>query len=57
MQRAKTAITPPIESDPVSPMKICAGKELYQRNPTRAPASAAAKTTSSPLWGMYMMLR
>ena len=46
-----------MESEPVSPMKICAGKLLYQRKPTSAPASAAAKTTSSPLPGMYMMFR
>ena len=50
-------MTPPMASDPVSPMNICAGKELYHRNPTSAPTSAAAKTTSSPLSGMYMMLR
>ena len=48
---------PPIDREPVSPMKICAGKELYHRKPTSAPAKAAAKTTSSPLSGIYMMLR
>ena len=57
MQSAKTAITPPMASEPVSPMKICAGKELYHRKPTSAPTSAAAKTTISPLPGMYMILR
>ena len=48
---------PPMESEPVSPMKICAGKELYQRKPMSAPRKAAAKTVSSPAPGMYMMLR
>ena len=57
MQRAKTAMMPPIESEPVSPMNICAGKELYHRNPSSAPPMAAAKTTSSEASGMYMMLR
>ena len=38
---AKPASAPPIAIEPVSPMKTSAGKALYQRNPTRAPISAA----------------
>ena len=40
-----TAMIPPSVRLPVSPMNTCAGKELYQRNPTVAPISAPAKTT------------
>jgi hypothetical protein len=37
---AAAARTPPIASDPVSPIKMSAGWELYQRNPTMAPTIA-----------------
>ena len=47
MQSAKTAIRPPIVSEPVSPIKICAGKELYHKKPMSAPANAAAKTANA----------
>ena len=34
---ASPAIAPPSPSDPVSPMKIVAGKALNHRKPTQAP--------------------
>src|SRR5881394_1765250 len=40
--------TPPNASDPVSPMNICAGWQLNQRNPRPAPIIAAQKTVNSP---------
>ena len=57
MQSAKTAIIPPMVNEPVSPIKICAGNELYHKKPISAPTKAVAKIRSSPLWGIYMMLR
>ena len=47
MQSAKTAITPPMASEPVSPMKIWAGKELYHRKPKQATAAHTAITVRS----------
>src|SRR5262249_62299469 len=41
----------PSASDPTSPMKISAGYELYQRNPSDAPTSAPPKTVSSAAGG------
>ena len=38
---ASPAIAPPRPSEPVSPMKIAAGNELNQRNPTHAPTRQA----------------
>ena len=38
---ASDAISPPIASEPVSPIKIFAGKQLKQRKPTSEPASAS----------------
>ena len=38
---AMPAIAPPRPSEPVSPMKIAAGNELNQRNPTLAPTRHA----------------
>ena len=37
----------PSASEPTSPMKISAGYELYQRNPSDAPTSAPQKIVSS----------
>src|SRR5438045_2357464 len=47
-QIATTPIVPPRESDPVSPMKTFAGKQLNQRKPRPAPISAEQTTVSSP---------
>ena len=54
---ASAAIIPPNARLPVSPIKTCAGKALYQRNPIHAPTNAAIKIDSSPRFGMYMILR
>ena len=42
---------PPIDSDPVSPMKTDAGGALNHRNPSPAPTSAPQNTASSPTPG------
>ena len=39
---------PPSASEPVSPMKICAGGALNHRKPMPAPISAPQITASSP---------
>ena len=57
MQIAKAAMIPPRASDPVSPIKTCAGYELYHRKATHAPTNAALNTTSSSDPGIYMILR
>jgi cell division protein FtsI/penicillin-binding protein 2 len=47
-----TAITPiaaPSPSAPTSPIKICAGCELYHKKPKRAPISVADRITNSAL--------
>ncbi len=44
---AAAARTPPIASDPVSPIKMSAGWELYQRNPTMAPTIAPQMSATS----------
>src|SRR3954451_744547 len=44
---ARPAIAPPSPSEPVSPMKIEAGKELNQRKPTQAPTKQAATSARS----------
>ena len=49
MHTATVASSPPIARLPVSPMKICAGATLNQRNPRHAPAIAPDTTISSPL--------
>src|SRR5262249_44697775 len=41
----------PSASDPTSPMKISAGYELYQRNPSDAPTSEPQKIVSSDTGG------
>src|SRR6266852_3443610 len=41
----------PSASDPTSPMKISAGYELYQRNPSDAPTSDPQNTVSSAACG------
>jgi homogentisate 1,2-dioxygenase len=42
---------PPMESDPVSPMKTRAGWQLNQRKPRAAPTRAAQKMETSPALG------
>ncbi|MNR51257.1 hypothetical protein D3C85_1709060 [compost metagenome] len=54
---ANTAIIPPMVKLPVSPIKTEAGKELYHRNPIKAPVKAEIKTVISPELGMYIILR
>ncbi len=44
---ANPAIAPPIDSDPVSPRKIFAGRAFHHRNPKQAPAIAIATTLRS----------
>ena len=44
---ARAARPVPMASEPVSPMKICAGAALYQRNPAQAPIIAAATIARS----------
>ena len=44
---ARPAIAPPSASDPVSPMKICAGDAFHHRKPKHAPTIAAANTATS----------
>ena len=44
---AIAAIPPPSPSDPVSPMKIEAGNELNQRNPTQEPTRQPATSARS----------
>ena len=39
---ARPTIAPPSASEPVSPMKICAGEAFHHKNPTQAPSRAAA---------------
>src|SRR3954447_23993810 len=51
MSMAMVASAAPSASEPTSPMKISAGYELYQRNPSDAPTSAPQNTVSSAAWG------
>ena len=44
---ANPASAPPSESEPVSPMKICAGGAFHHRKPKHAPVMAAATTARS----------
>jgi hypothetical protein len=44
---AKAASEPPSPIEPVSPMKTCAGKALYQRNPIEAPIRLAPRMARS----------
>ena len=46
-QRRRPAIAPPIASEPVSPMKICAGRRVPPEEPGTAPNIAAATTAWS----------
>ena len=39
--------SPPRDNDPTSPMKICAGLQLYHKKPTLAPNTAEHSTVSS----------
>ncbi len=43
---ASPAIAPPSPSEPVSPMKMLAGKLLNHRKPTQAPTRQAASRVS-----------
>jgi hypothetical protein len=45
--RANPAMTPPMLSDPVSPMKIFAGEAFHHRKPKHAPVSADATMARS----------
>ena len=45
---ATAPIRPPSASEPVSPMKICAGGALNHRKPRPAPISDAQMIVSSP---------
>ena len=47
MRIATVPSAAPSASDPTSPMKISAGYELYQRNPSDAPTSEPQNTVSS----------
>ena len=47
---ASPAIAPPIASEPVSPMKICAGAAFHHRKPAHAPNIAAATIAWSSAW-------
>src|SRR5437667_12856057 len=54
MRMATVPSAAPSASDPTSPMKISAGYELYQRNPSDAPTSDPQNTVSSAIgekWG------
>ena len=57
MIMASTAMMPPMVSEPVSPMKICAGKALYHRKPMSAPTMAQIKMTNSCEPGTYIIFR
>ena len=48
---------PPIDSEPVSPMKTIAGGALNHRKPRPAPTSAAQRTASSPVPGTWWICR
>src|SRR5216117_3128115 len=48
MRMATVPSAAPSASDPTSPMKMSAGYELYQRNPSDAPTSAPQNTVNSP---------
>ena len=52
-----TAIIPPKERLPVSPIKTCAGNELYHKKPTHDPTKADIKITTSPISGMYIIFK
>ena len=47
VMRAKPAIAPPKDSEPVSPMKILAGDAFHHRKPKHAPMAAAATSAMS----------
>src|SRR6185295_16764694 len=47
MRMATVPSAAPSASDPTSPMKISAGYELYQRNPSDAPTNAPQNTVNS----------
>ncbi len=44
---ARAASAPPRPSEPVSPMKICAGDVFHQRKPMSAPTMEAAMIARS----------
>ena len=49
--RESAASPVPIASDPVSPIKICAGAEFHHKKPRQAPAMAAEITARSKACG------
>ena len=51
MRIATVPSAAPSASDPTSPMKISAGYELYQRNPSDAPTSEPQNTVNSATGG------
>ena len=51
IRMATVASEAPSASDPTSPMKISAGYELYQRNPSDAPTSDPLNTVNSATGG------
>src|SRR5262249_39259564 len=55
--RATRPSAAPSASEPTSPMNICAGYALYQRNPIPAAASAPQNTASSPAPATYGIWR
>ncbi len=55
---AKAASAPPRPIEPVSPMKTCAGKALYQRNPIEAPIRLAPRMARSrSIWSAWPLIR
>ena len=53
----KTAMILPNAKLPVSPMKTCAGKELYHKKPMQAAKKQDAKITNSEVFGMYKIFK
>ena len=54
---ATVPMSPPSDSEPVSPMKIAAGGALNQRKPSPAPMTAPRITASSPVPGTKWICR
>ena len=54
---ARVASIAPRDSEPTSPMKICAGYELYHKKPSPEPTIALAKIAVSETWGKYGISR
>ena len=54
---ATTPMIPPKVKLPVSPIKTCAGYELYHKKPMHAPTNELMKITNSEDSGMKSILR